>query len=339
MKKVIPVLLLLGLSLSMCTSEAPKVQLQKGSEAYTLADTLSSTLPYLNPDENNVLVKSSEFRISTGELMQAMRNNFGNRVEQLKTMGADQLEEIIESNVTQLGEKKLLLDAAKEANVSAAPAKVDSALQAQFARVGGEEQFKQRLDQVGISMDAVRKDFTDGLTINKFLDQELRDALEVTEEDIQNEYNSDKTATVRHILFDTRGLTEAEKAATKDTAQMVLERAKHGEDFAELANKFSDDPGSNTKGGLYSDFGKGEMVPPFEDASFSIPEGEIGDELVETQFGYHIIKVIDRKKETAPLDSVRVQIERQLQQEKQQTAYEEYMTDLKDRTDFTVVEY
>lgn len=339
MKKVLPVLLILGLILSMCSQKPPKVKLQSGTDAYALADTLSATLPYLDPDENNVLVKSTAFRISTGELMQTMRKKFGNRVEQLKSMDSTNLAEIITTNAEQLGQKKLLLHAADEANVSVSEAKVDSALQAQFARVGGEQQFKQRLDQVGISMEDVRQDFTEGLTINKSLDQELKEETEVTEADIQEEYQADKTASVRHILFDTRDLSKTEKSAKKDTALQVLERAKSGEDFAKLANEFSDDPGSKEKGGLYSDFSRGEMVPPFEEAAFTIPEGEVGDTLVTTKFGYHIMKVIDRKKETAPIDSVRQQIERQLQQEKQQSAYKNYMADLKSELEFQVVEY
>jgi peptidyl-prolyl cis-trans isomerase D len=80
----------------------------------------------------------------------------------------------------------------------------------------------------------------------------------------------------------------------KTFAEDVLQKARQGEDFAELAQTYSDDPGSASKGGDLGFFGKGRMVPEFEQAAFSMKPGEISD-LVKTQFGYHIIKVEEVK--------------------------------------------
>jgi hypothetical protein len=73
-------------------------------------------------------------------------------------------------------------------------------------------------------------------------------------------------------------------------------------------NKFSEDPGSKNTGGLYENFPKGQMVKPFEDAAFTLPIGSLSD-IVETPYGYHILKIIDRKKETKPYEEVKKDLE------------------------------
>ena len=88
-------------------------------------------------------------------------------------------------------------------------------------------------------------------------------------------------------------------AAKKATAQGILDRAKAGEDFAKLADEFSQDPGNKGpdgkgQGGIYKDVPKGRMVAPFETAALALEPGQIAPELVETDFGYHIIK-LERK--------------------------------------------
>ena len=92
---------------------------------------------------------------------------------------------------------------------------------------------------------------------------------------------------------------ELDPAAKKATAQGILDRAKAGEDFAALANEFSQDPGNKgadgvAQGGLYKDVPKGRMVAPFEAAALTLEPGQVAPELVETDFGFHIIK-LERK--------------------------------------------
>jgi len=90
---------------------------------------------------------------------------------------------------------------------------------------------------------------------------------------------------------------ELDPAAKRAKAEEILNRAKAGEDFAALANEFSEDPGNNggpegkKRGGLYENVRAGQMVKPFEDAAMSVQPGEVVPNLVETDFGFHIIKL------------------------------------------------
>ena len=88
---------------------------------------------------------------------------------------------------------------------------------------------------------------------------------------------------------------ELDPAAKKTKAEEILNRVKAGEDFAALAKEFSDDPGSKENGGQYENIRMGQMVKPFEDAAMSVQPGEVVPTLVETDFGYHIIKLESKK--------------------------------------------
>lgn len=81
------------------------------------------------------------------------------------------------------------------------------------------------------------------------------------------------------------------KAAAKAKADEILQKIKNGEDFAKLAEEFSEDPGSKDKGGLYEGITEGSFVPEFEQVAFSLKPGQVADQPVETKFGYHIIKL------------------------------------------------
>jgi hypothetical protein len=95
-----------------------------------------------------------------------------------------------------------------------------------------------------------------------------------------------------HILIKTEGMDDAKKAEAKKKIEDILKKARSGEDFATLAKTYTEDPGSKETGGEYT-FPKGKMVPEFEKAAFALEVGKISD-VVETQFGYHIIKLSEK---------------------------------------------
>ncbi|MGO3858885.1 MAG: peptidylprolyl isomerase [Neisseriaceae bacterium] len=123
---------------------------------------------------------------------------------------------------------------------------------------------------------------------------------------------------VSHILLAFADETPEAKAAAKKKAEAVLKEAKaNPSQFAALAQKHSDDPGSAANGGDLDYFGKnGMMVKPFEDAAFSLAKGQVSD-LVETQFGYHILLVTDIK-QAPSFDGLKAELTQKLRQEKAQ---------------------
>jgi peptidyl-prolyl cis-trans isomerase D len=126
----------------------------------------------------------------------------------------------------------------------------------------------------------------------------LRAKVSVPEADIQREYNAnlDQYSTpeqvrASHILFRTEGKDEA---TVKAAAEAVLKQAKGGADFAELAKKYSEDESNASKGGDLDYFQRGRMVPEFDEVVFAMEPGQISD-LVKTTFGFHIIKLADKR--------------------------------------------
>ncbi len=131
----------------------------------------------------------------------------------------------------------------------------------------------------------------------------------------QDQYSTPEQVRASHILFKTDGKDDA---TVKTKAESVLKQAKAGVDFAELARKNSEDEASAKQGGDLDYFGRGKMVAEFDQAAFSMEPGQTSD-LVKTQFGYHIIKVVDKKPAaTRTLAEVRPQIVDQLSYERAQ---------------------
>ena len=147
----------------------------------------------------------------------------------------------------------------------------------------------------------------------------IRAKVTVPEANIERAYNEgiDQFTTpeqvrASHILLKTEGKDDA---AVKAKAEEILKQAKSGADFAALATKNSEDEGSAKNGGDLDYFGKGKMVPEFDQAVFAMQPGQISD-LVKTQFGYHIIKLVDKKPGTVrTLAEVRQQLHDQLASE------------------------
>ena len=129
------------------------------------------------------------------------------------------------------------------------------------------------------------------------------------------QYSTPEQVRASHILLKTEGKDDA---TVKAKAEQLLKQVKAGADFAELAKKNSEDEASAKNGGDLDYFGRGRMVPEFDQAAFAMQSGQISD-LVKTQYGYHIIKLTDKKAATTrPLAEVRQQIQDQLAYERAQ---------------------
>lgn len=152
------------------------------------------------------------------------------------------------------------------------------------------------------------------------------DAVTVNEDDMKSFYDENKdkfvrpmTVTASHILVD-----------TEEKADEIHAELEGGKDFAEAAKEFSSCP-SKDRGGDLGPFGKGQMVPEFEEAAFAMEIGKVSSP-VKTQFGYHIIKLTDKTEEgTSSYDEVKAQIEQQLVVMQQNEVYFKKVDELKSK--------
>ncbi len=143
--------------------------------------------------------------------------------------------------------------------------------------------------------------YTDEILAQELLRRELSNVA-VTDEDMESYYKANmdtfkqpEMVRARHILIKVdKSASEEEKAKAKEKAEGILKRIKAGEDFAKLAKEYSDDPGSKANGGELGFFARGRMVEPFEEAAFALKPGEVSG-VIQTDFGFHIIKVEEKK--------------------------------------------
>ncbi|MFW6147452.1 MAG: SurA N-terminal domain-containing protein [Thermodesulfobacteriota bacterium] len=152
---------------------------------------------------------------------------------------------------------------------------------------------------------------------------DFKDEVSVNEEEIADyyEYNPERfkeqrQVKARHILFKVPpGASKQTEAEIKDKALEISKRARQGEDFSELAKKYSQDTSNASQGGDLGYFKKGQMTEPFEDLAFSLEKEELGGP-VRTQFGWHLVKVEDIKEEKVnPLDEVHDQIKAMIKED------------------------
>jgi peptidyl-prolyl cis-trans isomerase C len=255
-----------------------------------------------------VVARATGVEIKRSELDKALipiKTGFAARGQNL---GGDQLP-LLESRVLgELAAAQLILKQATDADRQKARDQFDKSLK-RIKEDGKltDEEFEQKLAMQlrvqGESREEWEKQVLNKTTVMGVLERELK--ISVSDDDVKKYYDEhparfEQPEQVRasHILISTRDsatnadLTEEQKKAKRKTAEDLLKRARAGEDFAMLAREYSDDPGSKNTGGEYT-FPRGQMVPEFETAAFSLGTNQISD-LVTTQFGYHIIKVSEK---------------------------------------------
>lgn len=201
-------------------------------------------------------------------------------------------DEISDQVLSRLVINALITDFAKKYNVSVSKEEVESSdvMQQLVAAAGGRETATAEIqNRYGLDFDS----YVEKVIAPVVLEQKLQQAFEVSTDESGVPYEEEQVR-ARHILFQTAGSSKSE-SKLKTEAQSVLARIKNGEDFAELAKQYGSD-GTKELGGDLGWFGKGRMVKEFEEAAFGLQPGGLAPEVVKTQFGYHIIKVEEKRK-------------------------------------------
>lgn len=251
-----------------------------------------------------------------------------------------------QQTVANLVNKTLLLQAVKAKKVVVGEDEIKKATDDILKNAPPGETLESALKQAGITTEQFKAQLTEGLSIQKLIADETKSGSDVTDADLKKYYDENpeqfkkaETASARHILIKTEdGADEAKKTEARKKAEGVRERLVKGEDFAKVCAETSDDPGSKNNGGLYENFPKGQMVPPFENACFTQKIGDIGP-LVETTFGFHIIKVEKRSEAgTTPLDEVKDRLKAFLENQKKAESAQKYLKVLREKAKVTYTE-
>ena len=256
---------------------------------------------------NETVAKVGDDEITKDELYNTLVENYGS--ETIDTMITDY---IIDSEV-------------KKENITITDAEIQAEMDKLVESYGGQETFDQQLAQSGITAEKMKEDISSYLKTLKLLEPRIK----ITDEETSTYFEENKETFAQTEQVEASHILVADEA----TANEVKKQLDEGGDFAELAAKYSTDTSNAQNGGELGLFGKGAMVEAFETAAFSMKIDEISDP-VQTEFGYHIIKVTGRQEaQEATLDNNRAGIEETLKNEKMNTEYSTWLAEKQEEYD------
>ena len=244
--------------------------------------------------------------------------------------------QIMQEVADQLIVQELLWQEAQRLEIIVEDEIVDARLQEMKSGFDREMDFLFRIQEGGFTEETFREDIRQQESVQRMISQGVSSGISVSDEDVEYFYNTNieqmqKPVEVhaRHILITPASTVLADHQAAKAEADAILAEIRDGADFVELATNRSQGP-SAARGGDLGYFGPGQMVPAFEQVAFALQPGELS-EVVQTQFGYHVIRVEERRGgETAPIEETADQIREYLTQLALQNAVEVLVTGLRE---------
>jgi len=321
-KRVLSVALLIALAAACKKTQppAPATTAAPGASTAAAAPAAVKPLPAQLPD---VIAKVNGEKVERWELETAIKGVEGRAGSPIPP---DRHDEIVRGLIDQLVAFHVLSQEAHARKLDA----TDTDLQGRMGQFKGsfpdEKAFQQALTAQGMTLDQLQKQTRMGLEVTKVLDAEVTSKIDVPEAEVDAFYKENterfkqgETVHASHILIGVpQGADAATKQAARAKAQQVLKQVKAGGDFAALAKANSQD-GSAQNGGDLGFFPKGQMEPTFEKTAFSLKPGTTSG-IVETPFGFHIIKVLERRPpRTASIEEVAPQIKEFLTSQQRQS--------------------
>jgi parvulin-like peptidyl-prolyl isomerase len=300
-----------------------------------------------NVEVSPVLGEAVAARVNGVDIMQAEVDEFvAARIEMLKAKPEQNPDAYIAQRAKEWGKEylrklvvnQLLDDQAKEEGIIA----TDEEVQERVTKLAQEQtpkmtlqQYLQAVEASGESISVFEARVKRQIAWDKLVESKIAGQYEVTEEEALAYFNKypDNFSTVElvrasHIVIQPIDDSDPNsKAVARATAEDLLQQLKEGADFAELALDYSEDA-TGVNGGDLKYFKRGDMELPFDEVAFSLPVGQLSD-VVETSFGYHIIKVVDHKaSENATFDAVKAPLIAELAQNKKHDLVKEYLLNL-----------
>ncbi|MBI5376504.1 MAG: peptidylprolyl isomerase [Candidatus Schekmanbacteria bacterium] len=275
---------------------------------------------------NDQKITQKEYKMIFAKELEDASNSFKRFGKELKLdtpEGKSIIEKVKESIKERMIDRLLVLDAAMKKNYPIDEKELDQMF-SQFKSKMGDENFNKFLAQLGVDESYVKNDFKKQMVVQKYLAETFKD-LNVNQTEIeayfkQNKQKYDHPEMIRasHILV-----------KSEQEAKDVLKELKKGADFSKLAVDRSIDPSAKQNKGDLDYFPRGVMDKDFENAVFALPVGKMSD-VVKTRYGYHIIKVADKKApQDATVEEARDDIITTLSAEKKRNILEKLLADLK----------
>jgi len=241
-----------------------------------------------------------------------------------EAINKDELYKLLEEQYGQealdllISEKVLELELEKQ-NIVVSEEDVQKESNEIIDQYGGQEEFDAALISYGYTLDNFKKDIESNLKMKKLLEPEIT----ITEEEMKAYFDENKeTFDVKEQVKASHILVDSE-----ETAQEVRNKLLVAEDFAEMAKEYSTDTSNSELGGELGFFSRGDMVAEFENAAFALEIGKIS-EPIKTEYGYHIIKVEEKKAaKAATYEESKAEIKEILFNEKLPTAYDTWLQD------------
>ena len=298
--------------------------------AYTLGKNQGRLLPasYRSYRANKVMAKVGDVEITGKDLEEVMEPAF--YLQGKTKMTEEEIDAYEYSMLDYMTTKEALYLEGKENNVSVTDEEIEEEYETTMSSITSEFGMTEEeyLLEFNLTKDKIKKDLEKELIAVKYMGEKT----DVTEEEAKNYYdkNQDEFLQKRasHILIKTTDddgneLSDKEKEKAKEKAEEILSRVKNGEDFATLAKEYSEDT-SASDGGDIGYFKEGELVDSFETAVESLDNGEVYPEVVESDYGYHIIKKTGEKQ--ASFDDEKESLITQLSYNKQNTLIEDILS-------------
>ncbi|MBP2241943.1 foldase protein PrsA [Cytobacillus eiseniae] len=217
--------------------------------------------------------------------------------------------EVLETLITE----KMIKQEMKKEKVEVSKAELEEEMNAYMESYGGEEAFQEILANNGVEMSTIEKNIENYVATKKLIEPRIKitdDELLAYFEENKDSYAQAEQIQASHILVE-----------DEETAKEVRKKLEAGEDFGKLASEYSTDVSNSETGGDLGFFGRGEMVQTFEEAAFTLEIGEISAP-VKTDYGYHIIKVVEKKEaKEAVYEEVKQEIKETLFDSKLETEY------------------
>jgi peptidyl-prolyl cis-trans isomerase C len=254
-----------------------------------------------------------------------------------------QLSELKKEVLEQLINRELLYQESQRKGIRVREVEVDEELKVLKKGFDSDAEFKSALKEANLSEFEVKSQIKRGLAIDEFITGHFVEKVTISDEEVRAYYESHpesfkqpEQVRASHILIIIDPQADRPKrSSVRKKIEEIRQKLQKGEDFAALAKEFSQGP-SSAKGGDLGYFRRGQMTKPFEDAAFALRPGEVSD-IVETKFGYHLIKVIEKEPETTiAFEGIREALGRYLTQEKVQKEVNLYVQKLKENAKIKV---